>query len=140
MKSRTTSRLVNGLNGIRETARRPRSLDPLPSNVPALPISLQAHGKVYNLTEKGVRTYCEEYGLNDDLAFNFSECLSHIGGELEEALSNPPVPISGRENANRFHSRNLVFAIHGEDIVGIRISLKYSSRLKSKSQSSQGKR
>ncbi|MDA0840196.1 MAG: hypothetical protein O3B01_18880 [Planctomycetota bacterium] len=134
MKSRTTSRL--GLNGKRETARRPRSHEPLPSNVPSLPISLRAHGKSYNLTEKGVRTYCEEYGLSDEIEFNFSECISHIGGELEEALANPPVPISGREKANRFHSRNLVFAIHDKDIVGIRISLKYSSRLKAKSQSS----
>ncbi|GEM_PF-2689172 len=135
MKSRTTSRLVTGLNGKRETARRPRSHQPLPSNIPALPISLRAQGKLYNLTEKGVRTYCDEYGLSDDLKFDFSECLDHIGGELEEALTNPPVPISGRENANRFHSRNLVFAIHDEDIVGIRISLKYSSRPRSKNQS-----
>jgi len=99
---------------------------------------IRAGGRIFNLTEKAIRTYCEEYGLDEGLDFDFDECLGHIALELEEALMGTPVSVSRRTPAVRMQSRNLVFTLVGSSVAGIRISLKYSSRGKSSPQSPVG--
>ena len=110
------------------TPRAPRVRMPLPPNVPKGPVLIRVGGRIFNLSEKAIRTYCEEYGLSEDLSFDFNECVSHIVLELEEALLSNPVSVSRRTPAVRMQSRNLVFTMIGSSVVGIRISLKYSSR------------
>ena len=104
---------------------------PLPPGVPEGPILIRAGGRIVSLSEKAIRTYLEEYGLEDGIDFDFDECVQHIIVELEEALMGTPVPVSRRTPAVRLTSRNLVFTMIGSSVVGIRISLKYSSRNRS---------
>jgi hypothetical protein len=104
--------------------------------VPRGPYLVRSCGRLFNVTEKAIRTYCEEYGLGEGVSFSFEECLQHIGMGLQEALKGRQVSVSKRTPAVRVQSRNLVFTLIGSSIASIRISLKYSSRSKSSPQSS----
>jgi hypothetical protein len=115
----------------RETAASRRMSRPLPAGVPEGPILVRVRGRILSLTEKAIRTYIEEYGLGDTVEFSFDECLQHIVVELEDAFHSTPIPVSRRTPAVRLTSRNLVFTMIGSSVVGIRISLKYSSRNRS---------
>ncbi|MBI2190909.1 MAG: hypothetical protein HYU36_02855 [Planctomycetes bacterium] len=111
--------------------RPSRSHQSLPECVPSGPILIRVGGRILNLSQKAIRTYLEEYGLNDTVGFRFEECLEHIVNELDEAMKSTPVSVSRRTPAIRIQSRNLIFTLIGSSVVGIRISLKYSSRGKS---------
>jgi hypothetical protein len=104
--------------------------------VPRGPYLIRSSGRLFSITEKAIRTYCEEYGLGEGVTFSFEECLQHIAMELAEALKGRPVSVSRRTPAVRVQSRNLVFTLIGSSVASIRISLKYSSRSKSSPQSS----
>tara|TARA_Y100000780_G_scaffold134019_1_gene120600 strand:+ start:79 stop:492 length:414 start_codon:yes stop_codon:yes gene_type:complete len=104
---------------------------PLPPGVPEEPVFVRIRGRIIKLTEKAIRGYLNEYGLDESIPFEFTECIDHMRSELEVAMQSTPIPVSRRTAAVRLHSHSLIFTMIGSSVMGVRISLKYSSREKS---------
>ena len=95
-------------------------------------IYLKANGRTLWLTNKAVQSYMGEYGFNlgNTGLWDAPTCYRHIIGELEDALESEPKPVGTRTTMIRIDSENLIFKLIGSKITNIRISLRYSSRIK----------
>ena len=90
------------------------------------PTYIRAHGRVYALMPKALANYFREYGLNPRVPYEFDECLNHIAGEMEIALSRNGKPVGIRGQVFQYESPSLLFKLSGSRVMNIRISLRTS--------------
>lgn len=87
---------------------------------------LRVNGMVEKLTEKALRAYISEYGLNE-VGYDMDTVLGHIASELGVARTTPIAKylVSSKDGREvwRINSGTLVFTVVGRKVLNIRISL-----------------
>ena len=109
-------------------ALRAREFDrDVPSFIPQdRPTYIRVHGRLYALMPKALANYFREYGLNSGVPYKLDECLNHIAGEMEVALSRNGKPVGIRGQLFQYESSSLLFKLSGSKVMNVRISLRTS--------------
>lgn len=88
------------------------------------PAYIRVHGRIYTLTPKALANYFREYGLDRGVPHGLDECVEHIAGEMEIALSRERKAVGIRGRLSQYESPGLIFKLVGSKVVNIRISLR----------------
>jgi len=99
----------------------------VPTFIPqSRPAYIRVLGRVYALMPKALTNYLCEYGLSPEVPYELDECLNHIAGEMEIALSREGKPVGIRGQLFQYESSSLIFKLSGSKVMNIRISLRTS--------------